>query len=86
GWDFVNNDADPMETTYKDWQNSGGYPEIYDGSAYYTSHGTHVAGTIAADKKNSVDYAVTGVAPDVDLYSYRVLGPYGSGQTSGILA
>ncbi|EJQ32728.1 hypothetical protein IEC_05189 [Bacillus toyonensis] len=86
GWDFVNNDADPMETTYKDWQNSGGYPEIYEGSAYYTSHGTHVAGTIAADKKNNVDYAVTGVAPDVDLYSYRVLGPYGSGQTSGILA
>ena len=30
GWDFVNNDADPMETTYKDWQNSGGYPEIYE--------------------------------------------------------
>ena len=86
GWDFVNNDADPMETTYKDWQNSGGYPEIYDGSAYYTSHGTHVAGTIAGDKQNSVDYAVKGVAPDVDLYSYRVLGPYGSGQTSGILA
>ncbi len=51
GWDFVNNDADPMETTYKDWQNSGGYPEIYEGSAYYTSHGTHVAGTIAADKR-----------------------------------
>ncbi|MFP3325770.1 S8 family serine peptidase, partial [Planococcus sp. SIMBA_160] len=73
-WDFVNNDADPMETTYKDWQNSGGYPEIYEGSAYYTSHGTHVAGTIAADKQNSVDYAVKGVAPDVDLYSYRV--PY----------
>ena len=22
GWDFVNNDVDPMETTYKDWQNS----------------------------------------------------------------
>ncbi|WIY61903.1 S8 family serine peptidase [Bacillus arachidis] len=86
GWDFVNNDADPMETTYKDWQNSGGYPEIYNGSAYYTSHGTHVAGTIAADKKNNVDYAVKGVAPDVDLYSYRVLGPYGSGQTNGILA
>ena len=25
-------------------------------------------------------------APDVDLYSYRVLGPYGSGETSGVLA
>ncbi|MDM5153437.1 S8 family serine peptidase [Bacillus sp. DX1.1] len=86
GWDFVNNDADPMETTYKDWQNSGGAPEFNNGSAYYTSHGTHVAGTIAAGKKNEVDYAVQGVAPDVDLYAYRVLGPYGSGQTNGILA
>lgn len=86
GWDFVNDDADPMETTYKDWQNSGGYPEVYNGSPYYTSHGTHVAGTIAADKKNTVDYAVEGVAPDVDLYAYRVLGPYGSGDTNGVLA
>ncbi|MBO9130821.1 S8 family serine peptidase [Bacillus sp. 165] len=87
GWDFVDNDADPMETTYKDWQASN-EPEInpYSGTPYYTEHGTHVSGTIAGEQKNNVDYAVKGVAPDVDLYGYRVLGPYGAGATSGILA
>ncbi|MBO9130680.1 S8 family serine peptidase [Bacillus sp. 165] len=87
GWDFVDNDADPMETTYQDWKASG-KPEINpsSGSAYYTEHGTHVSGTIAGEQKNNVDYAVKGVAPDVDLYGYRVLGPYGSGANSGVLA
>ncbi|MFI8688237.1 S8 family serine peptidase [Rossellomorea sp. NPDC077527] len=87
GYDFVDNDNDPMETTYEDWKKSG-LPEINpsSGSAYYTEHGTHVSGTIAGDQQNSVDYAVKGVAPNVDLYGYRVLGPYGSGATAGILA
>ncbi|MDQ0270070.1 S8 family serine peptidase [Cytobacillus purgationiresistens] len=85
GWDFVDDDADPMETTYKDWQNSGD-PEDYYGSKYYTSHGTHVSGTIAATKQNAVDYAVGGIAPDIDLYNYRVLGPYGSGSNEDVIA
>ena len=86
GWDFINNDADPMEATYDDWETSG-QPEFDSrGSAFYTSHGTHVSGTIAAQKENAVDYAVKGVAPDVNLYAYRVLGPYGSGSTDGVLA
>jgi subtilisin family serine protease len=87
GWDFVNNDADPMETTYKDWKATNN-PEFHPvtGGAFYTSHGTHVSGTIAAGKNNPVDYAVKGVAPDVDLYAYKVLGPYGSGTTEGVLA
>ncbi len=84
GYDFVDNDADPMETTYEDWIKAG-KPE-YPGLVYYTNHGTHVAGTIAAQKKNNEDYAVKGVAPEVDLYSYRVLGPWGGGNTAGILA
>lgn len=86
GWDFVNNDADPMETTYKEWQKSGRPEFDYYGNSYYTSHGTHVSGTVAAQKNNKVDYAVKGVAPDVELYSYRVLGAYGSGATEGIIA
>lgn len=85
GWDFVSDDADPMEATYDEWKSSN-LPEYLNGSAYYTSHGTHVSGTIAAQKENTVDYAVKGVAPDVDLYAYRVLGPYGSGMTDGVLA
>lgn len=82
GWDFVDRDADPMETTYQDWVNAG-KPE---GGSYYTSHGTHVSGTIAGQGENSVDNPSLGVAPDVDLYSYRVLGPYGSGRSSDIIA
>jgi subtilisin family serine protease len=84
GYDFVDDDADPMETTYQDWINVG--KPINPGRVYYTNHGTHVAGTIAAQQKNDVDYAVKGVAPEVDLYAYRVLGPYGGGYTAGILA
>ncbi|MDM5327431.1 S8 family serine peptidase [Neobacillus sp. CF12] len=87
GYDFVNNDADPMETTYEEWKQSG-EPEIspLGGSTYYTSHGTHVSGTIAGQGKNNADIAVTGVAPGVELYGYKVLGPYGSGSYSNILA
>ncbi|MFX3646647.1 MAG: S8 family serine peptidase [Paenibacillus sp.] len=86
GWDFVDNDADPMETTYEDWENSGYKEQGVLAEAYYTSHGTHVSGTIAGQAKNDVGYAVKGVAPDVDLYVYRVLGPGGSGEMSGIIA
>ncbi|PFM80630.1 hypothetical protein COJ46_10490 [Bacillus sp. AFS077874] len=85
GYDFVDNDNDPMETTYADWKKSG-LPETSGGEAFYTEHGTHVAGIIAGQGKNNADYAVTGVAPDADIYAYRVLGRYGSGQTSAILA
>ncbi|OME53483.1 S8 family serine peptidase [Paenibacillus odorifer] len=44
------------------------------GTPYETSHGTHVAGTIL------------DVAPEVELYAYRVLGPYGSGSTADVIA
>ncbi|MEK4627801.1 S8 family serine peptidase [Solibacillus sp. FSL R7-0682] len=54
-----------------------------NGSAFYTSHGTHVAGTIAAIGAN--EFGIKGIAPKVDLYAYRVLGAYGSGSTSGII-
>ncbi|MGD6853892.1 S8 family serine peptidase [Bacillus infantis] len=87
GYDFVDNDNDPMETSYDDWEKSG-YAEInpLTGATYYTQHGTHVAGIIAGQGENETDYAVTGVAPDADIYAYRVLGPYGSGSTEAILA
>ncbi|MGM0829816.1 MAG: S8 family serine peptidase [Bacillota bacterium] len=84
GYDFVDNDSDPMEATYQEWKDSG-RPE-FNGSSYYTYHGTHVSGSIAASKENSSPAAVKGVAPDVDLYAYRVLGPYGSGSTAAVMA
>lgn len=86
GWDFIDNDADPMETTYRQWLESG-EPEDVNGYIYYTSHGTHVSGTIAGTGENkAADVPVTGVAPSVSLYGYRVLGPRGSGSTSAIIA
>ncbi|MBT2733640.1 S8 family serine peptidase [Bacillus sp. ISL-7] len=83
GWDFVDNDADPMETTYQDWIDAG----KPDGgtNSYFTYHGTHVSGTIAGQGTNNVESPALGVAPDVDLYGYRVLGPYGSGWSSAII-
>ncbi|WP_408892651.1 S8 family serine peptidase [Paenibacillus taichungensis] len=83
GWDFVENDNDPYETTHEEWKLSGAPEFNANGSAYYTSHGTHVAGTIAA--REAGDYGIVGVAPEADIYAYRVLGPYGSGQTSWVL-
>ncbi|UPM52527.1 S8 family serine peptidase [Gottfriedia acidiceleris] len=87
GYDFVSNDSDPMETTYQDFQKSGS-PQfnLLTGASYWTNHGTHVSGIIAGTGKNSSEFAITGVAPDVELYGYKVLGPYGTGFTDAILA
>lgn len=83
GYDFVNNDNDPMETTYADWINAGKPGNVAN---YVTSHGTHVAGTIAGQGKNNSEYSTKGIAPDAQVFSYRVLGPGGSGTTEGIIA
>ncbi|OKJ71494.1 S8 family serine peptidase [Streptomyces sp. CB02460] len=85
GYDFVDDDADPMETTYADWKASG-QAETNQGSAYYTEHGTHVAGIVAGRGDTSKERAAHGVAPGASVYAYRVLGPYGSGRTSDIMA
>lgn len=66
GYDVVDLDDDPMET---------------EGSPLEeTFHGTHVAGTIAADGN------IQGVAPDAEIYAYRALGPGGQGSTVQVLA
>jgi len=75
-------DNDASETSPS--ERPAGTPEFNEkGSAFYTSHCTHVAGTIAAIGAN--EYGIKGIAPKVDLYAYRVLGAYGSGATSGIV-
>ncbi|MEQ6377003.1 S8 family serine peptidase [Bacillaceae bacterium S4-13-56] len=45
-----------------------------------TLHGTHVAGVIGANGD------MKGIAPDVSLYSYRALGPGGSGTSVQVIA
>lgn len=98
GWNYITTGADygrpaelkdsPMETTYEQWLLSGRDEENSSGSTFYTDHGTHVSGTVAAQGKNNPDssYKALGMAPEVDLYVARVLGPYGSGATTGIIA
>ncbi|HEX3577914.1 MAG TPA: S8 family serine peptidase [Thermoanaerobaculia bacterium] len=60
GWDFANNDADPLDDN---------------------GHGTHVAGIVAGQSD-----IITGVAPDVSLVAYKVLGANGSGSESNVIA
>jgi len=76
-------DNDARETSPK--ERPANQPEFHPttGRPFYTSHGTHVAGTIAAIGANQ--YGIKGIAPEVDLYAYRVLGAYGSGSNSGII-
>ena len=62
GWDFVNNDAYPMDDN---------------------GHGTHVAGTVAAEDNG---FGVVGVAPEAELYSLKVLDATGRGYMSDVVA
>ena len=66
GYDVFDLDEDPRETIPEE-----GMP---------TSHGTHVAGIIAANGE------LQGIAPEASLYAYRALGPGGFGSTVHVLA
>lgn len=66
GFDFVDLDDNPQETREEE-----GMP---------TTHGTHVAGIIAANGH------IKGVAPDAEIYAYRALGPGGVGSSIQIIA
>ncbi|MEH7121667.1 S8 family serine peptidase [Bacillus sp. JJ1773] len=68
GWDLVDNDNDPQETPAGDPRGDA------------TTHGSHVAGTVAANGY------IKGVAPDATLLAYRVLGPGGRGTTANVIA
>jgi subtilisin family serine protease len=60
----------------------GGY-DFYnndDDPADDNGHGTHVAGTIAANGSTK------GIAPDAKILAYKVLGPDGSGSMSSVIA
>lgn len=91
---ILNDDHDPMETIYPDWVKARAntnpspvdVPASSDYKHYITSHGTHVAGTIAANTTNNNGvFSANGMAPDVALHGYRVLGPGGSGLSESVL-
>ncbi|ANS76550.1 hypothetical protein AWM70_19845 [Paenibacillus yonginensis] len=92
GYDLVNNDSEPYETTVEDYQKAKqqnpNLPEKdEDGHPYWTSHGTHVSGIIAGQGAGTDGQpGVTGVAPRAELHAYKVLGPYGSGTTDTVIA
>jgi len=58
GYDFINNDSDPMDDHF---------------------HGTHVAATAAGNG------TLKGVAPDAQIYAFKVLNSQGSGTLSELL-
>ena len=64
GYDFVNNDNDPMDDQ---------------------GHGTHCAG-IALGSGKASDYKYVGVAPEANLYAYKVLDESGNGFGSWLIA
>ena len=55
--------------------------DLFDDS--WNSHGTHIAGIIAAA---SNDIEVVGVAPDISLYAVKILDGGGSGHISDLIA
>lgn len=64
GWNFIENNNDPMDVVSKQPRGNPG-------------HGTHCAGIIAASKDNNK--GVSGIAPNVKLMPLRFIGPDGSG-------
>lgn len=63
GYDYFNNDPDPLDDN---------------------NHGSHVAGTIAAEDDNGI--GITGVAGDARIMPVKVLGADGSGATSNVIS
>lgn len=71
GWDFVGNDADPS-------------PDVSDPKADDTivSHGTLLAGMIAAEANNGK--GVAGIAPNAKIMPLRILDSRGKGTTTQV--
>jgi len=77
GIDYLHPD---LEHNYR-----GGYDFVNDDSFPMddNGHGTHVAGTIAAEDNG---FGVVGVAPGAELYGVKVLNDEGSGWNSDVIA
>ena len=78
-----------MDYTHEDLDGNyrGGYDFVFgDNDPFddsYNSHGTHVAGIIAAEKNG---IGVVGVAPEAELYAVKVLDGAGFGTEDWIIA
>ncbi len=79
GIDYTHTDLDANYAGGWDFVNDDSDPEDDYG------HGTHVAGTVAAED-NDDDLSVVGVAPEAMLYALKVLNADGFGNWSDIIA
>jgi len=77
GIDYTHPDLDDNYVGGYDFVNSDNDPMDDAG------HGTHVAGTVAAEDDGA---GVVGVAPEAELYALKVLGADGSGDYSDVIA
>jgi subtilisin len=77
GIDYTHPDLDANVAGGWDFVNNDNDPRDDHG------HGTHIAGTIAAEDN---DIGVVGVAPEVELYAVKVLNSSGSGSWSKIIS
>lgn len=77
GIDYTHPDLDANYAGGYDFVNEDPYPMDDNG------HGTHVAGTIAAEDNGT---GVVGVAPGAQVYGLKVLGADGSGSYDDIVA
>lgn len=77
GTDYTHPDLAHAYGDYKGWDFVDDDNDPQEGPGQY--HGTHVAGTIAANG------LIKGIAPEAKLLTYRVLGPNG-GSTSDVVA
>jgi len=77
GIDYTHQDLDGNYKGGKDFVNNDDFPMDDNG------HGTHVAGTVAAEDNG---FGVVGVAPEADLYALKVLGASGGGDYAHVIA
>ncbi|MCL2013571.1 MAG: S8 family serine peptidase [Oscillospiraceae bacterium] len=77
----------PMETTYDQWKASGRPLLNQNNERFYMTHGTVVSGPVAASANHdNGTIRALGMAPESNLYAARVVGPYGAGYASDIIA
>lgn len=72
---------DPSETSPDERSEGAPKKGPTSGALFETHHGTHIAGIIAGKNENGVK----GVAPEVDLYAYRIFGGYMTGSLATII-
>ena len=77
----LRDDNDPSETSPNERPDNSPVKYPATGAPFETYHGTHIAGIIAGNNQNGVK----GIAPEIDLYAYRVLGAYTSGNAATII-